>query len=70
MSHREKRKYQIDSLPENLQEALDLMEKDKLVKEALGEHIYTHFMAAKREEWHEYIAQVHPWEVDRYLTAY
>ena len=70
MSHREKRKYQIDSLPENLQEALDLMEKDKLVKEALGEHIYTHFLEAKREEWHEYIAQVHPWEVDRYLTAY
>jgi glutamine synthetase len=70
MSFREKRKFQIDSLPENLQEALDLMEKDKLVKEALGDHIYNHFLEAKRSEWHEYIAQVHPWEVSRYLSAY
>ena len=24
---------------------------------------------AKRTEWQEYIAAVHPWEVERYLTT-
>ena len=24
---------------------------------------------AKRAEWQEYIAAVHPWELDRYLTS-
>jgi len=25
---------------------------------------------AKRDEWSEYIAQVHQWELDRYLNSY
>ncbi len=70
MSHREKRRLKIDSLPENLSFALDFLEKDKVLKEALGEHIFQHYLAAKRQEWHEYISNVHPWEQDRYLHAY
>jgi glutamine synthetase len=27
-------------------------------------------VAAKREEWHDYIRHVSPWEVDRYLSVY
>ena len=27
------------------------LEKDTVIKEALGEHIYSNFLAAKREEW-------------------
>ena len=70
MSHRERRHHKINELPGNLKEAVDCLEKDALMKETLGEHIFEHFLKAKREEWFDYIKQVSPWEVDRYLTLY
>ncbi len=69
MSKRERSRLKIKSLPANLGEALDLFEKDTVLKEALGEHIFSNFVTAKRAEWSEYIAAVHPWEIDRYLTT-
>ena len=69
MSHRERRHLRIDELPGNLSEALDELEKDDLVRETLGEHIFDHFLDAKREEWFDYIKHVSPWEIDRYLGA-
>src|SRR5688572_2009442 len=70
MSHRERRHLRIDELPGNLSEALDELEKDDLVRDTLGEHTFDHFLAAKREEWLDYIKHVSPWEVDRYLGVY
>jgi glutamine synthetase len=70
MSHRERRHLRIDELPGNLNEALDELEKDDLVRDTLGEHTFEHFLAAKREEWLDYIKHVSPWEVDRYLGVY
>lgn len=70
MSQREKRRLKIDALPANLFEALDHLEKDRVIKEALGEHILENYVRAKRQEWHDYISHVHPWEQDRYLDAY
>ncbi len=70
MSSREKQRLQIKELPANLFEAVELMEKDALIKEVLGEHVFNHFIAAKKAEWQEYITQVHQWEVDRYLSYY
>ena len=70
MSHREKRRLRIDDLPHNLEEACGELEKDEVMTEALGEHITTHFLAAKRQEWEEYITQVSQWELDNYLAKY
>ena len=70
MSHRERRHLRIDELPGNLSEALDELEKDDLVRDTLGEHLFEHFVAAKREEWLDYIKHVSPWEVERYLAVY
>ncbi|MEM8932179.1 MAG: type I glutamate--ammonia ligase [Acidobacteriota bacterium] len=70
MSQREKRRLKIASLPGNLSDALDKLEKDKVIQAALGEHITSHFLAAKRQEWADYISHVHPWEQDRYLSSY
>jgi len=70
MSQREKRRLKIDSLPANLNEALDYLEKSKVMREALGEHIFNHFIQAKRMEWSIYISQVHEWELDRYFSYY
>jgi glutamine synthetase len=70
MSHRERRHLRIDELPGNLSEALDELEKDDLVRDTLGDHLFEHFLAAKRAEWHDYIRHVSPWEIDRYLSTY
>ncbi len=70
MSHRERRHLRIDELPGNLSEALDELEKDDLVRETLGDHLFEHFVEAKREEWLDYIKHVSPWEVQRYLGIY
>src|SRR5262249_47978080 len=70
MSHRERRHLRIDELPGNLSEALDELEKDDLVRETLGEHLFEHFVAAKREEWLDYIKHLSPWETERYLNMY
>ncbi len=70
MSHREKRRLRIDQLPANLSEALDNLEKDRTLRDALGEHVYEHFLEAKRQEWADYISVVHPWERERYLREF
>ncbi len=70
MSIRERRRFKIDQLPRDLSEALDLMQKSKLVKETLGNHLYKQFVEAKRQEWKDYTDQVHPWEVQMYLGGY
>lgn len=70
MSQREKRRLRIDELPSNLLKSVEAMEKSKLMRETLGDHVFFHFIASKRQEWSRYISQVHKWEVDNYLTAY
>ena len=40
------------------------------MRETLGDHIFDHFLAAKRAEWDSYIRHVSPWEIDRYLNVY
>ena len=70
MSHRERRRLRIDDLPHNLEEACNELEKDDVMTDALGEHITNHFLAAKRQEWEEYISQVSPWELENYLAKY
>jgi glutamine synthetase len=70
MSFRERRKYRIDELPRDLHEALEMLEKDAVIRDALGPHIYERFIEAKREEWQKYIGQVSEWELNRYLGQY
>ena len=70
MSQREKRRLRVKELPSNLSEALDKLEKNKVITDALGDHISRSFLEAKRREWAEYISHVHPWEQERYLDEY
>ena len=70
MSEREKRRLKIKQLPADLSSALDKLEKDKVLAAALGDHIFDHYLAAKRQEWADYISHVHPWEQERYLHGY
>jgi len=70
MSHRERRRLRIDDLPHDLNEACDELEKDDVITAALGEHVTRHFLAAKRQEWRDYMTQVSGWELDSYLAKY
>jgi glutamine synthetase len=70
MSRREKKRLRIEALPSNLLRALETMEKSKLMRETLGDHVFFHFINAKKDEWNKYISQVHKWELDRYLETY
>jgi len=60
----------IDSLPGDLKDALVELEKDQIVKDALGDHIYHRFVEAKTEEYNSFRIAVHKWEIDRYLETY
>ncbi|CAN5715171.1 type I glutamate--ammonia ligase [soil metagenome] len=67
LSVRDRRKYRIQELPRDLGEAIALSKRSSFVKDALGEHVFQYFIAAKEQEWQDYIAQVHEWEIERYL---
>ncbi len=70
MSFRDRRKYRIDELPRDLHEALENLEKDDVIKAALGEHLTERFLEAKRNEVLQYNLQVSKWEIDNYLGRY
>ncbi|HBH17744.1 MAG TPA: type I glutamate--ammonia ligase [Cyanobacteria bacterium UBA9579] len=67
LTEKERKKMKIDSLPGSLLEALDLMEKSQVARDALGEHIYNEFINAKKIEWDSFRIQVTPWEIEKYL---
>lgn len=75
MSSAKQKKFDIRVLPRNLEEAIKLMEKSDLVRETLGDHIFTTFIANKRAEIEEYNInvsgefekQVSDFEVRKYL---
>ncbi|SKB78978.1 glutamine synthetase [Lachnospiraceae bacterium] len=60
----------IDSLPGSLEEALDELEKDDVIKETLGEHLLSQYLEGKRAEWDEYRTQVSKWELDKYMVNF
>ncbi len=62
--------YGIETLPGNLGEAVDALESDEVVYNALGPHVSEKFVEAKRQEFNEYIAEVSDWELDRYLEKF
>ena len=59
----------IATLPSTLREAIDELEKDEVLRQALGEHAYQAFVRAKKAEWDEYRIQVTDWELNRYLET-
>jgi glutamine synthetase len=67
MSEAERAKRNIRTLPASLSEAIQLSEKSKLVREALGEHVFNAFITNKKIEWDQYRTQVTSYEINRYL---
>jgi glutamine synthetase len=63
-------KKNIDTLPSSLYEALNAMEKDNIIKEALGDYLFDRYISIKRREWDEFKVQVTEWEIKKYLDTY
>jgi glutamine synthetase len=67
MSEDERHEAGIESLPEDLFEAIKEAEGSELLHEALGRHVFDYLIRNKREEWDSYKAYVTPYEIERYL---
>ena len=59
----------VERLPASLESAVEAMEADGTVMEAMGPY-GTQYLAGKRREWEEYRTQVSQWELERYLVTY
>jgi len=59
----------LDSLPNNLYEAIQLTQQSDLVRDTLGDHVFERFVNNKLHEWYEYREQVTQWEVDKYYSV-
>lgn len=70
MSHKERQAEDIEDLPTTLYTALKELKDDKVIRSALGEHIYEHFYENKLYEWQQYSSQITDWEIEQYLVQY
>jgi glutamine synthetase len=69
MSEEERQRRGIGTLPASLLEAIHLTEKSKLVREALGDHVFSAFVENKKIEWDQYRTQVTEYELNKYLPV-
>ncbi|WP_027365373.1 type I glutamate--ammonia ligase [Desulfotruncus alcoholivorax] len=70
LTQQEREELGINILPESLQDAMVNLAADDVIREALGPHVLHRFLEAKKIEWDNYRMQVHPWELDQYLTKF
>ena len=59
----------IESLPNNLLEAIRITEESELVRKALGETVFENFLQNKKIDWERYGSQVTEYEINRYLPT-
>ncbi|MGI6711917.1 MAG: type I glutamate--ammonia ligase [Bacillota bacterium] len=70
LTDKEKKNLYIKRLPSSLEEALELLKNDPVIKNALGDHAYNRFLEAKQLEWDDYRSKVTAWEIEHYLTKF
>ena len=69
LTREERQEKSIAELPGSLAEALQVLDTDAILKDALGQVIYESFQRAKWAEVEEYRTRVTDWEVSRYLET-
>ncbi|MEH7382618.1 type I glutamate--ammonia ligase [Bacillus sp. JJ1533] len=70
MNAEERNEAGIVDLPPTLALALEKLKQDEVLINALGGHLFEHFIEAKEIEWDMFRTQVHPWEREQYMTMY
>lgn len=69
MDDRQRRRKKIKILPSSLFEALQEFKKSTLMKEILGEHIFTTLINNKTVEWQRFSTAVTDYEINNYLPT-
>jgi glutamine synthetase len=69
MNEEEREKAGIISLPGSLHEAVVELQKSKLVRETLGDHIFYKFIENKKREWDAFRTHVSRFEIENYLPV-
>jgi glutamine synthetase len=69
LTEKERSRMKIGSLPGSLAEALNELDRDSVLKAALGGYLYEAFMREKWAEWDEYRLHVTDWELEHYLEV-
>ena len=69
MTSEQKAKLCIDTLPNSLENAVRSFENSTLMRETLGEHVFTKLIENKKIEWDQYRIHVTKYEVDKYLPV-
>ncbi|MGA1864810.1 MAG: glutamine synthetase family protein, partial [bacterium] len=67
LSPEERKEAGVDSLPDSLGEAISLTANSALMKNILGEHVFSRFIALKRNEWEDYRIQLTQYELSKLL---
>ncbi|QFF99022.1 type I glutamate--ammonia ligase [Psychrobacillus glaciei] len=70
MSKEQRKEYGIIDLPSTLTQALELLKTNEVITNALGRHLFEHFVEAKEIEWDMFRTTVHPWEREQYMRQY
>ena len=58
--------YNLETLPQSLEEAINLCEQSSFVQEILGKHLFDTYLASKRKELAEFCHAITDWEIERY----
>jgi glutamine synthetase len=69
LDREERIKLGVGELPGSLAEALTELDKDTVLKNALGPTVYEAFSRAKWEEWDDYRTHVTDYEINKYLES-
>lgn len=73
-SPEELRRRKIETLPENLLDAVRYLRRDEVLREALGKtpdgDYIDYFCDVKEREWSDFHGRVSDWEVERYLSLF
>ncbi len=70
VSEEELQRRGIHSLPSTLSDAIDALEADEVIRNALGTEYADYYIQVKREEWQDYHLSVSQWETDKYIEVY
>lgn len=69
MSPKDVRELGYETLPHDLEEAIEVFEQSDFILRVLGKEAMGYLTRAKTKEWDDYKRFVSPWELDRYLAV-
>lgn len=67
MSREERKERGIWTLPDSLYASLEIARESELMRETLGEHVFSKFLENKYIEWANYRVQVTEYEIEKYM---